>query len=66
MLNSGRVEVKQLLSDLHTGSAFNSAEIFSVWKVYYCSDVCDICHGFPPPQATLVTVASGENGLWVV
>ena len=22
--------------------------------------------GFPPPQAALVTVASGEKGLWVV
>ena len=25
-----------------------------------------MCSGFPPPQATLVTVASGEKGLWVV
>ena len=26
----------------------------------------EICPGFPPPQAARVTVASGENGLWVV
>ena len=26
----------------------------------------EMCHGFPPPQATLVIVASGEKGLWVV
>ena len=26
----------------------------------------EICHGFPPPQAALVTVASGEKGLLVV
>ena len=25
-----------------------------------------ICPGFPPPKAALVTVASGEKGLWVV
>ena len=25
-----------------------------------------MCSGFPPPQAALVTVASGEKGLWVV
>ena len=24
----------------------------------------EICPGFPPPQAALVTVASGEKGLW--
>ena len=26
----------------------------------------EICPGFPPPQAALVTVASGEKGLCVV
>ena len=26
----------------------------------------EMCSGFPPPQAVLVTVASGEKGLWVV
>ena len=26
----------------------------------------EICPGFPPPQAALVTVASGEKELWVV
>ena len=26
----------------------------------------EICPGFPPPQAALVTVASGGKGLWVV
>ena len=26
----------------------------------------EICSGFPPPQAPLVTVASWEKGLWVV
>ena len=26
----------------------------------------EIRPGFPPPQAARVTVASGENGLWVV
>ena len=26
----------------------------------------EICSGFPPPKAALVTVASGEKGLWVV
>ena len=26
----------------------------------------EICPGFPPPQAALVTVASGGRGLWVV
>ena len=26
----------------------------------------EICPGFPPPKAALVTVASGEKGLWVV
>ena len=26
----------------------------------------EICPGFPPPQAALVTVTSGEKGLWVV
>ena len=26
----------------------------------------EMCSGFPPPQAALVTVASGEKGLWVV
>ena len=25
-----------------------------------------MCSGFPLPQAALVTVASGEKGLWVV
>ena len=25
-----------------------------------------MCSGFPPPKAALVTVASGEKGLWVV
>ena len=25
-----------------------------------------MCSGFPPPQAALVTVASGEKGRWVV
>ena len=25
----------------------------------------EICPGFPPPKAALVTVASGEKGLWV-
>ena len=25
-----------------------------------------MCPGFPPPEAALVTVASGEKGLWVV
>ena len=30
------------------------------------SRVAEMCPGFPPPQATLVTVASGEKGLWVV
>ena len=25
----------------------------------------EMCSGFPPPQAALVTVASGEKGLWV-
>ena len=26
----------------------------------------EMCPGFPPPQAALVTVTSGEMGLWVV
>ena len=26
----------------------------------------EICPSFPPPKAALVTVASGEKGLWVV
>ena len=26
----------------------------------------EMCSGFPPPQAALVTVASGKKGLWVV
>ena len=26
----------------------------------------EVCPGFLPPQAALVTVASGEKGLWVV
>ena len=26
----------------------------------------EICPGFPPPQAALFTVSSGEIGLWVV
>ena len=26
----------------------------------------EMCSGFPPPQAVLVTVASGEKGLWAV
>ena len=26
----------------------------------------EMCSGFPPPQTALVTVASGEKGLWVV
>ena len=26
----------------------------------------EICPRFPPPKAALVTVASGEKGLWVV
>ena len=26
----------------------------------------EICPGFPPPKAALVTVAFGEKGLWVV
>ena len=26
----------------------------------------EMCSGFPPPQAALVTVSSGEKGLWVV
>ena len=26
----------------------------------------EICPGFPPSQATVVTVAFGEKGLWVV
>ena len=26
----------------------------------------EMCSGFPPPQAALDTVASGEKGLWVV
>ena len=26
----------------------------------------EMCPGFPPSQAALVTVASGEKGLWVV
>ena len=26
----------------------------------------EMCSGFPPPQAALVTVASWENGIWVV
>ena len=28
--------------------------------------VAEICPGFLPPKAALVTVASGEKGLWVV
>ena len=34
-----------------------------------CTDIsrdAEMCHGFPPPQAALVIVASGEKGLWVV
>ena len=30
------------------------------------SGYAEICPGFPPPQTAHVTVASGENGLWVV
>ena len=30
------------------------------------SGYAEICPGFLPPQAARVTVASGENGLWVV
>ena len=26
----------------------------------------EMCSGFPPPRTALVTVASGEKGLWVV
>ena len=26
----------------------------------------EMCPGFPPPQAALVTAASGDKGLWVV
>ena len=26
----------------------------------------EMCSGFPPPQAALITGASGESGLWVV
>ena len=26
----------------------------------------EMCSGFPPPQAAVVTVASGKKGLWVV
>ena len=30
------------------------------------SGYAEICPGFPPSKAAHVTVASGENGLWVV
>ena len=26
----------------------------------------EMCPGFPPPQAALVTAAAGDKGLWVV
>ena len=26
----------------------------------------EMCPGFPPPQAALVTAAAGDNELWVV
>ena len=31
-----------------------------------CPGNVEICPGFPPPQAALVTAAAGDKGLWVV
>ena len=35
------------------------------WFHRHIPGYAEICPGFPPPQAARVTVASGENVLWV-
>ena len=64
--NSVRVRASHWPKIFRISIEVTSVGMYVVWLSPAISRDAEMCSGFPPPQAPLVTVASGEKGLWVV